>query len=231
LFAKLIPRLLHKTKSKYAADINDAVKMFPSFKAISHAAWQQSSDKKGLKKVFTFVGNLITWCVLYKEEVEEKGTDIIIFSKPIHSGKTTELQLWSNGKKNIAGILMPDINYKRKMQNIATGEIFDAEINDVATPDNQIEMIGTYVFYAAAFKKANHILCNATAQNPDWIIIDEVGKLEMTEGGFYKSVKYILENKGCHTKLLLVVRDGLVNNVIDFFKISNYRIADNSRSF
>ena len=52
---------------------------------------------------------------------------IIIFSKPVHSGKTTALLEWSKEQKNIAGILMPDMDGERKMFDIRTNEIFDAE--------------------------------------------------------------------------------------------------------
>ena len=41
---------------------------------------------------------------------------IIIFSRPVHSGKTTELMQWCEQvsiKQNVAGILMPDIDGSR----------------------------------------------------------------------------------------------------------------------
>ena len=45
---------------------------------------------------------------------------IFIFSRPVHSGKTTELLHWCNQQKNIMGIAMPDINGSRKNKNTHT---------------------------------------------------------------------------------------------------------------
>jgi nucleoside-triphosphatase THEP1 len=154
---------------------------------------------------------------------------IYIFSRPIHSGKTTELQQWYNLQKNIYGILMPDINGFRKILNIETKEIFDIECIDIAKTNEPLTSIGKFNFYTAAFEKANSILLDALNQNPGWLVIDEVGKLELKSEGFYRSVDEAVRFYGDKNKpgnLLITVRDGLCEAVISFFNIQNFKIID-----
>ena len=152
---------------------------------------------------------------------------IIIFSQPIHSGKTTQLLHWCNQQKNAAGILMPDINDKRKILNLETKEVFAVECDDPDNTKEKLVTVGKYHFYAAAFEKANSILLGAVSSNPEWLVIDEVGKLELEGKGFYPAVKKIIddqEEKITTTNNILVVRDSLRAEVINFFKINKYII-------
>jgi len=71
---------------------------------------------------------------------------IYIFSRPIHSGKTTELLQWCNLQKNIAGILMPDINGSRKILDLLTKDVFDIECTDAINTKEQITSIGRFKF-------------------------------------------------------------------------------------
>ena len=159
---------------------------------------------------------------------------IILFSRPIHSGKTTELVQWCNEQKNIDGILMPDIDGSRKIINIKTKEIFDIECTDTKNNRELITTIGKYNFYTAAFEKANSILINALAHKPDWLIIDEAGKLELDGKGFYeaiiKAVDIYDRKKSCGN-LLIAVRESLCNDVILFFKIKNYTVIHQLEEF
>jgi nucleoside-triphosphatase len=154
---------------------------------------------------------------------------IYIFSRPIRSGKTTELLQWCNLQKSIYGILMPDINGGRKILNIKTKEIFDAECIDIAKTNEPLTSIGKFNFYTAAFERANSILLRSVNINPYWLVIDEVGKLELTGEGFYISVAEAVKlynNKNRSGNLLITVREGLCEEVISFFNIQNFKIID-----
>lgn len=148
---------------------------------------------------------------------------IFIFSKPIHSGKTTELLSWCNRQKNIAGILMPDIDGQRNIHNIQTKENFIIQCDNSSNTKETLINIGRYHFYAAAFKQANLILLHAASIEQDWLVIDEVGKLELEGAGFYPALQEIITT-GKYKNLLLVVRDSLCGQVISFFKINNANI-------
>ena len=152
---------------------------------------------------------------------------IFIFSRPIHSGKTTELLQWVHHQNNIAGILMPDMDGSRKFLNVDTEEVFDAECLDIATTKLAITSIGKFNFYADAFEKGNFVLLHALSQNISWLVIDEVGKLELAGKGFYISVAEAIKmysNKDKPGNLLITVRDSLLQEVISFFGIKNYKI-------
>ena len=152
---------------------------------------------------------------------------ITLFSRPIHSGKTTELLQWCDKKKNVHGILMPDINGGRKIMDIRTKEIFDIQCTDPANTTAPLTTVGKFHFYTAAFERANLILINSLEHDPAWLIIDEAGKLELDGRGFYNALKKIIplyDNPGDNGGLLITVRDSLCEEVISFFKIKDCRL-------
>lgn len=152
---------------------------------------------------------------------------IYIFSRPVHSGKTTDLQQWCNKRTNIHGILMPDINGSRKVYDIASKETFDIECTNAATTNKPLIAIGRFHFFTEAFEKANSILIQALSQKPAWLIIDEAGKLELDCKGFFPSIKEavaIYDGEGATSNLLIVVRESLYNEVITCFNIKNCTI-------
>lgn len=152
---------------------------------------------------------------------------IYIFSGPVHSGKTTELFQWCNQQKKITGILMPDINGSRKIFDLETKATFDIECTDATNTDELLTSVGRFHFYTAAFDKANAIILAALSNPPNWLVIDEAGKLELEEKGFYKSIKKaidVYDNKKITENLLMTVRESLLTDVISFFKIKNFQV-------
>ena len=147
---------------------------------------------------------------------------IYIFSRPIHSGKTTELLQWCNRQKNVTGILMPDIDGSRKILDLHAKNIFDIECTDAANTKELLTAVGRFHFYTVAFEKANAVVLSALNQSPDWLVIDEAGKLELDRKGFYESIEKAVDfysNDKVAGNLLISVRESLCNEVISFFKI------------
>ncbi|MBK6379160.1 MAG: hypothetical protein IPF72_05210 [Chitinophagaceae bacterium] len=152
---------------------------------------------------------------------------IYIFSRPVHSGKTTELLQWCNQQKNIAGILMPDINGSRKILDLQTKNMFDIECTDATNTKELLTAVGRFHFYTASFEKANAIVLAALNQTPGWLVIDEAGKLELDRKGFYDSIVKTVEiynNDNAAGNLLITVRESLCKEVISFFKIKDARV-------
>lgn len=152
---------------------------------------------------------------------------IYIFSRPVHSGKTTELLKWCNQQKNIAGILMPDINGSRKILDLQTKNMFDIECTDATNTKELLTAVGRFHFYTASFEKANAIVLAALNQTPGWLVIDEAGKLELDRKGFYDSIVKTVEiynNDNAAGNLLITVRESLCKEVIPFFKIKDARV-------
>ncbi len=154
---------------------------------------------------------------------------IIIFSKPIHSGKTTELMHWSKMQKSCSGILMPDVDGLRKMYDIANQSYFDAECKKPLIANEELLVIGKYSFYQSAFDKANQIIEEAFLLNPEFIVIDEVGILEINQKAFYTSVKKLIDisnTNSADSTVILAIRDIFVAEVVADFNILNYKIVD-----
>ena len=151
---------------------------------------------------------------------------IYIFTRPEHSGKTTELLQWCSQQKNIAGILMPDINGSRKILDLHTKEVFDIECTDAANTKELLTSVGRFHFYTVAFEKANKIVLTALDQTPDWLVIDEAGKLELDGKGFYESIIKAVDlyNNDKPGNLLITVRESLSTEVISFFKVKNVQV-------
>lgn len=160
---------------------------------------------------------------------------IFIFTRPIHSGKTTELRQWcSNREKFIAGVLMPDIDGNRKILDLQTNEVFDIECKDPANTKEPLTSVGRFHFYTSAFEKGNSIITQALHQNPGWLIIDEAGKLELEGKGFYTSIVKAVEffrDEKTSGSLLITVRDSLCEEIISFFKIKNARAIHHLHDF
>ncbi|MBK8609323.1 MAG: hypothetical protein IPL84_05085 [Chitinophagaceae bacterium] len=153
---------------------------------------------------------------------------IYIFSRPIHSGKTTALLNFSIHKKNVAGILMPDIDGSRKIYDIDKKDFFDIQCTTGHPVDEPITSVGKFHFFTRAFEKANAIIADAITQKPNWLIIDEVGKLELDGKGFNKAVIEAVDNYNrpdTDGNLLIVVRDSLCDAVVGYFGITNFAIV------
>lgn len=146
---------------------------------------------------------------------------IYILSADIHQGKTTALFNWVKNKTNVFGILTPDIYGKRYFMDIETSEKFEMEADPY---EENTQDIGRFKFSDSAFKKANGILKNSLLQKNGWIIIDEVGPLELKQKGFHNIIKEIFSTKDLSLNILLVVRKPLLQEVIQFYGLNSNEI-------
>ena len=152
--------------------------------------------------------------------------NIIIFCKPIHSGKSTALLNWTKQQQNCYGILMPEIKGLKSFYAINNQEYFEAEVFENNKDTIKTQIIGKYIFNSGSFNKANKIIIDAYQKENDFIIIDEIGRLELMQKGFFESLQFILQSSSPkkNLSLLLVVRDTLLNEVVIFFQIKKYQL-------
>ena len=149
--------------------------------------------------------------------------DIAILSGPIRSGKSSALLKWCKGKTDVYGILTPIENGKRVFMDISTGEKFPME----AEGNEPLKIkIGNYNFSLMAFSKAVQIITNALRQSRGWLVIDEIGPLELSGKGFDEILREILETEKAPLKLILVVRDNLLDQVIQHYHLHDHNLAD-----
>jgi len=147
-----------------------------------------------------------------------KAGNIFILSGEINSGKTTRLANWLKNRSDVGGILTPKINSERVFQVAASGQTWPME----ATENEEQLLVGQYHFSAAGFQKALSVL-EAALINPDihFLIIDEIGPLELRNEGFAAFLKTALIFIETHPEknLILVIRNSLVESVLDHFQI------------
>lgn len=144
---------------------------------------------------------------------------IYILSEPIQTGKTTLLLNWISNQSSVAGILTPDVDGKRKLFDIQHHTYHNLQLNET---DEGIR-IGRFVFDKSVFEIARNIIRNAINEQPDWIIIDEIGRLEMDrKEGLEPDLSYLIDTfktLNTHTKLLLVIRDYLLEDAKKYYGI------------
>jgi nucleoside-triphosphatase THEP1 len=137
---------------------------------------------------------------------------IYILSAPIQTGKTTSLIKWSSEKEDVYGILTPVINGTRLFMNAHTREQFAMEAqNDEKTFD-----VGRFHFSKKNFEKAINII-RTDMLKPGWLVVDEIGPLELKGQGFHDVLRELLQKR--KENIILVVREGLVQQVTEHFKI------------
>lgn len=154
---------------------------------------------------------------------------IYILSQPIHSGKTTMLQNWLKGQANAVGILTPDINGIRKVYDIADKTYYDLQADETYT--GELISIGKYRFSTAGFEKARDILLRSANSRPQWLIVDEVGKLEIEQHtGLEPALSQIIDLYKVKPagKILMVIRDYLLTQAIAHYKLEGAMALDKS---
>ena len=133
-----------------------------------------------------------------------------------HSGKTTAIQQWIAGKNNVVGVLSPIIQDMRHFQLIPSQEVFLMESMDEKEPTYAI---GRYCFSVAAFEKAiNYLLARCTQNQVSYLVIDEIGPLELQGEGFHELLMELIQNRhSANYELLLVIREGITTEFITHY--------------
>lgn len=155
--------------------------------------------------------------------------NIYILSRPIHSGKTTALQTFIVSH-NCNGILTPDVDGKRKVYDIARNTYHTLEVNDTDVEGKTI-VIGKFRFDKSGFQLAQEILLRSAQQKADWLIIDEIGRLEIDKYiGLEPAVSKVIteyKNNDDGGNLLLVIRDYLLETAITHYGLQSAKVIDN----
>jgi nucleoside-triphosphatase THEP1 len=146
-----------------------------------------------------------------------------ILSGSVHSGKTTRLIKWLKDKNNVQGIISPIIDGKRFLVSIQSDEKRKLEIDPGSSQENVIK-VGNYIFDKSVFVWACKIILNSIQTNPDWLIIDEVGPLELHGEGLARAVNEIFSEKDylLKTNVVFVVREQLLKDFLSHYDLSKY---------
>ena len=150
---------------------------------------------------------------------------IYILSDAIRSGKTTALMDWAQHRDDVNGFLCPDNSQgKRCFVNAKSQVEFELETD---SETEVIVEIGPFRFLKSAFKKANDLLIMLSSEiEHHYLILDELGKLELRNEGLHRSAELLIPRfiKDEKQHLILVVRDYLLEDIIEHYHISEYQL-------
>ncbi len=140
---------------------------------------------------------------------------IYILTGERNSGKTSLLKELLRKKENCFGILQVTINKKRFLYNISNKKYYALEIEENSDATSSV---GRFHFSKSAFIRANNEILSGVRKSHELIIIDEVGPLELQEGGHYDLITKLLK-LNADQKLLFVIRANLIDLIIQKLKI------------
>jgi nucleoside-triphosphatase THEP1 len=187
-------------------------------KTIVQKSWEFSNSKKGFARIVLFgkvvLANSFT-----------TTSKVTILTGNIASGKTTSLIKWSERRHDVNGILTPVIEGRRVFVNVHTSEQWSMEASENET---EVLQIGKYIFSKKSFEKAIAVIKDAKDKS-GWLVVDELGPLELKGEGFYAIMKEILRERS--NNLLLVVRENLVNEIINKFDLTEAIVIDEIEKF
>lgn len=154
--------------------------------------------------------------------IHHNNKHIYILSRPIQTGKTSQLMDWVQSRPHIGGLLTPDVKHTRMLFDLHSRTYHPFEVKDSYAGDKIA--IGSFLFAKTAFEKAQDILMKAVARSLDWIIIDEVGKLEIEQGeGLEPAVLRVVrafQSGLVKGNLLLVIRDSLLEKAVEKYQLA-----------
>jgi nucleoside-triphosphatase THEP1 len=144
---------------------------------------------------------------------------IYLLTGPINSGKSTRLLNWASKQKSITGIICLRENGKRILYSIYSKSYHEFETDDC---QEKVLKIGRYKFLQKSFLWGEQELTNSIGARSQWIVIDEIGPLELQGKGFFRITKRLISDEELKdSNLLLVVREQLVDEVICCFNFGN----------
>jgi nucleoside-triphosphatase THEP1 len=142
---------------------------------------------------------------------------IYILTGPTGSGKTTNLKFWCERHAESSGILSPLIQGKRHFYDLHSKETFAMELPEETGKPLRV---GKYLFDPASFAWASRKLKDAVKQQRPWLVIDEIGPLELSGEGLAPALEYVLSwSMKTNAHLILVVREQCVEAVLSRFEI------------
>lgn len=216
----LIKQFLHwwlrRKKTKAQPDIQKVLELLPDTQQLAAKSWKlagkQYQQKKGIARLIA-TGKTI----LVNALNDEMTRQVVILNGSMQIGKTTSLVIWSQGRSDVSGILTPVIDGKRFFMNAKTREVFPME---AAQGESQVLIVGRYAFSKKGFDKAIEVIKEGINKQ-GWLVIDEIGPMELGGEGFDQILQEILEKRNGIQTVLLVVRDGLAEEVKEKYKIEN----------
>lgn len=152
---------------------------------------------------------------------------IILFSRPIRSGKSTELKNALPYMGKAGGIISPDIEELRYTYAVSRGTFHP--LQSVREIEGETLNIGRFYFFHEGFEMARTLLEEGLNDTFDTFIVDEIGKLEMhRKEGLEPTIGNLIQhykNPKVSGDLILVIRDFMVEELISHYALDTPKIV------
>lgn len=216
LLKQLLHHWLQKKQTRSQQDVREVLNLLPGTQQLIVQSWKHSSPYKGWKRI-----SITCKMILANALRSSSVSGIYILTAPVRSGKTTSLVSWSEKRNDVHGILTPVVDGKRVFMDAHTRRLFLMEAKEGET---EVFAVGKFVFSKTNFEKAIQIIRNAIHKD-GWLVIDEIGPLELRGEGFHDVLKEVLSQRP--ERILLMVREGLAERVKEHFNIPAAVIVNN----
>ncbi len=180
---------------------------------------------KILKKSISLADDLLGDFSSYMKQQNK----IYIISGETRSGKTTFLKSviedLKNQGQNVGGILAKGIDknkerYGFEIENVATGE---RKLLSSREPKQGSIKTGRFYFYKEGLVFGNQAL-STNLDNLDWLVIDEVGYLELKGKGWFEAIEKAMNQTGLN--MIWVVRKRILEEVLNQWPYFNFHILN-----
>ena len=150
---------------------------------------------------------------------------IYLLTGDIRTGKTTSIYLACNKRYDVGGFLTPDEGDKRVIYDIHNKRKYPFQVDHLV--EESTIQVGRFTFLLSAFDKGKELIEHQLKNdNIKYIVLDEIGKLELKDQGFHPLVKKLL-SINLSQDLIFVVRSFLLEEVIKKYKLNNFKVIDN----
>jgi|GEM_PF-455846 len=158
-----------------------------------------------------------------------KNKNIIVLTGAIQTGKSTAVLDWAKDKVSIVGFLSLEIDGMRKLLSLENGDYHEFQIPQKQTTEDV--SVGKFIFSGNSFNWAKKCILSAIDNAYQYFLADELGKLEMMDIGLqpalgklikhYQSIHHVDTSNG---KLILIIRDTLLDDAIEKFELKGCKI-------
>ncbi len=151
--------------------------------------------------------------------------NLYLYSAPVHSGKTTALMTWAKDRTDLGGFLAPDLDGLRYLLTLRDRQQHPFQVKEPA--HEPVIAICRYQFRADTFALAQQTLLNDARLPTPWLVVDEVGKLELLNQGHEPALSEVIHlwKTGEYSgRMLLVVRSELLFDVVEKYGLHGAQV-------
>jgi len=210
---QLLHKWLKKKQTKSQQEVQEVLQLLPATQQLIAQSWKRSAGSKGWKRISTASKMILVNALSTKRR--GTGGEVYILTAPIQTGKTTSLLQWSEKRDDVHGILTPVVEGKRMFMNAHNRQLFLMEAKERET---EILTVGRFVFSKANFDKAIQIIRD-NIDKPGWLVIDEIGPMELRGEGFSDVLKEVLAKRKHNILLVVRDKDNMAERVKNYFTI------------